>query len=149
MHVSHPPTSPTWQSSNCAQDLRIPSYTELTTSQRFRTCHTPIKGLTSDVYVPHAQICLALQDSPTNVLSLIHASTIAYGTEPSYGRFASHQPEFSTAIANVVLELPGVIETTTSRAESLAAESGEKRVLEWGGTEPGVRTVSGETYTLA
>ncbi|ORY30327.1 NUDIX hydrolase domain-like protein [Naematelia encephala] len=85
---------------------------------RFRSSYTPIKGLTSDI--------------------LINTAAVAYGSPPSFERWAPQQPEFSTVIANVVLELPGVINSTASE--------GEAKVLEWGGTEAGVRIRSGETW---
>ncbi|KAL7419386.1 hypothetical protein Q5752_006224 [Cryptotrichosporon argae] len=91
---------------------------------RFRTTHTPIKGLTSDI--------------------LIHAAAVAYAAAPAFGRFAPRQPEYSTAIANVVLELPGVV--ASSQAEGLASHG---RVLEWGGTEPGKTWRSNEVYDMA
>lgn len=77
--------------------------------------------------------------------SLINAATVAYNSPPHFTRFAPHQPAFSTVIANVVLELPGVLELESSKADSIAAEE-EKRPLEWGGTEPGVRILSRETW---
>ncbi|WVQ83170.1 hypothetical protein IAT38_005308 [Cryptococcus sp. DSM 104549] len=85
---------------------------------RFRTKRTPIKGLTSDV--------------------LIHTATVAYGEPPSFGRFAPNQPAFSSAISNVVLELPGVIDQSTIGS----------RVLEWGGTEAGIAIASHEQYEV-
>ena len=75
---------------------------------------------------------------------LINTSTVAFGSPPKFTRFAPHQPEFSTVIANVVLELPQVLELESSKADSLA--EGDKRPLEWGGTEPGIRILSGETW---
>ncbi|OXG12703.1 hypothetical protein C366_05518 [Cryptococcus neoformans Tu401-1] len=91
---------------------------------RFRTKRTPIKGLTSDV--------------------LIHAASVAYGSPPAFGQFAPNQPPFSSAISNVVLELPCV--TGQSTAASIPGEL--PKVLEWGGTEPGIRIISREQYEL-
>ena len=79
---------------------------------------------------------------PTDI-SLIETATIAYGP-PKFTRFAPHQPAFSTVIANVVLELPGVLDLESSQEENLANR--EQRPLEWGGTEHGVRILSGETW---
>ncbi|OWZ66418.1 hypothetical protein AYX14_02900 [Cryptococcus neoformans] len=91
---------------------------------RFRTKRTPIKGLTSDV--------------------LIHAASVAYGSPPAFGQFAPNQPPFSSAISNVVLELPCV--TGQSTAASIPGEL--PKVLEWGSTEPGIRIISREQYEL-
>ena len=77
--------------------------------------------------------------------SLINTATVAYGSPPAFPRFAPHQPAFSTVIANVVLELPNVLELESSRTEVLA-QGKEHRPLEWGGTELGVRIPSGETW---
>ncbi|TYJ56010.1 hypothetical protein B9479_003252 [Cryptococcus floricola] len=90
---------------------------------RFRSERTPIKGLTSDI--------------------LIHTATVAYGSSPSFARFASDQPSFSSAISDVVLELPRVINSSSS-----TSPGGTPRVLEWGGTEVGQRIISGETWAL-
>ncbi|ADV24386.1 hypothetical protein I315_02992 [Cryptococcus gattii Ru294] len=91
---------------------------------RFRTKRTPIKGLTSDV--------------------LVHAASVAYGSPPAFGQFAPNQPPFSSAISNVVLELPGVIDQSIT--SSVPGEP--PRVLEWGGTEKGTRIISREQYEL-
>ncbi|KAK4686520.1 hypothetical protein P7C73_g3608, partial [Tremellales sp. Uapishka_1] len=80
-------------------------------------------------------------------LRLIHAASVAYNSPPRFSRFASQQPPFSTAIANVVLELPGILES--SKADSLVNASGEKKILEWGGTEKGQTWRSAETYEVA
>ncbi|ODO07898.1 hypothetical protein I350_03479 [Cryptococcus amylolentus CBS 6273] len=90
---------------------------------RFRSERTPIKGLTSDV--------------------LIHTATVAYGSSPSFARFAPDQPSFSSAISDVVLELPRVINSSSS-----TSPGGTPRVLEWGGAEVGQRIISGETWAL-
>ena len=82
---------------------------------------------------------LVTRPKPLFVISLINAATIAFGTPPFFTRFAPQQPSFSTAIANVVLELPGLVDSVDSTA------NGEK-VLEWGSMEPGVRIKSGETW---
>jgi hypothetical protein len=82
--------------------------------------------------------------SDVHFYSLMDTAIIAYGSPPLFGRFASHQPPFSTVISNVVLELPGILELESSRPASSLNQ--EKRPLEWGGTEPGVRTLSGETW---
>ncbi len=63
----------------------------------------------------------------------------SFRVPPKITRYAPHQPDFATAIANVVLELPGVV-------DSVEISSGEKRVLEWGGPEPGMRIKSRETW---
>lgn len=75
---------------------------------------------------------------------LINTATIAYGGPPSFGRFAAHQPPFSTTITNVVLELPGVIEQ--DRLALLAGEVKQARPLEWGAADSDIRWRSGEVY---
>jgi hypothetical protein len=75
---------------------------------------------------------------------LINTARIAYGRDPDFDHFAAHQPPFTTAIANVVLELPGVLEQ--DRLRDLAGEKKEVRPLEWGGADPNVRWRSGEVY---
>ncbi|WVQ75918.1 hypothetical protein IAR50_005553 [Cryptococcus sp. DSM 104548] len=88
---------------------------------RFRSKRTPIKGLTSDI--------------------LIDTATVAFGTPPSFTRFASNQLPFSSVISDVVLKLPGVMDRSTgSKSENTS------HVLEWVGTEVGQRIISGETW---
>ncbi|WVO16634.1 hypothetical protein L204_104313 [Cryptococcus depauperatus] len=62
---------------------------------------------------------------------LIHAASVAYGSPPSFSHFAPNQPPFSSAISNVVLELPDVIDKSTSA--SMLEDS--HQTVEWGGTE--------------
>lgn len=66
--------------------------------------------------------------------SLIHTASIAYGREPAFGRLAPHQPNYATAIANVVSELPGILED--DRLAALRGEKREVKILEWGGVDP-------------
>ncbi|KAK8847504.1 hypothetical protein IAR55_005362 [Kwoniella newhampshirensis] len=91
---------------------------------RFRTKRTPIKGLTSDV--------------------LIDTATIAYDAPPHFSRYAPDQPPFSAAIAEVVLGLPEAM----ARASTTSSVDGERRVLEWGGTEVGKSVLSTEQYEV-
>jgi len=70
----------------------------------------------------------------TPLRRLINTATIAYGSLPSFIRFAPSQPDFATIITEIVLELPNLIDIV-----------GEKKVLEWGATD-GVRIQSGETW---
>jgi len=84
---------------------------------------------------PLSQVSQLIAASP----SLIDTATIAFASPPKITRYAPHQPDSATAIANVVLELPGVV-------DSVEISSGEKRVLEWGGPEPGMRIKSRETW---
>ena len=81
---------------------------------------------------------------PKLTARLINTARIAYGREPAYEHFAHHQPPFTTAITNIVLELPEVLER--DRLSALAGETKEVRPLEWGGTDPSVRWRSGEVY---
>jgi coenzyme A diphosphatase NUDT7 len=76
--------------------------------------------------------------------SLINTARVAYGREPEYDHFAPHQPPFTTAISNIVIELPEVLER--DRLSLLAGEVKEVRPLEWGGVDPNVRWRSGEVY---
>lgn len=75
---------------------------------------------------------------------MIDTARVAYGCEPNYEHFAAHQPPFTTAISNVVLELPDVLER--DRLSLLAGEVKETKPLEWGGPDPSVRWRSGEVY---
>nr|XP_031858238.1 uncharacterized protein CI109_006381 [Kwoniella shandongensis]KAA5525310.1 hypothetical protein CI109_006381 [Kwoniella shandongensis] len=93
---------------------------------RFRTTRTPIKGLTSDV--------------------LIDTATIAYDSPPLFSRYAPTQPPFSAAIDEVILGLPDAMARSTS--SSAAGGNGERRVLEWGGTEIGKTVMSTEQYEV-
>ncbi|GMK54366.1 hypothetical protein CspeluHIS016_0109520 [Cutaneotrichosporon spelunceum] len=68
---------------------------------RFRTCHTPIRGFTSDV--------------------IIRAAAVGFGDEPEYGHYAPDQPSWPETIDRVVQGLPAAL-TEPDTAE---------RRLEW------------------
>lgn len=75
---------------------------------------------------------------------LINTAEIAFGSPPVFSRFAPQQPQFITVIARVVEELPGILEAEANQTDGSVRE--EKRPLEWGSTEAGVRILSGETW---
>ncbi|ORX33990.1 hypothetical protein BD324DRAFT_643669 [Kockovaella imperatae] len=92
---------------------------------RFRTTHSPIKGVTSDV--------------------LINTATLAYGTPPSFTRFAPGQLSSEQVIERVVAELP--LALAKESALSPEERTGLKALpLEWGNLESGERVKSGETW---
>ena len=66
--------------------------------------------------------------------SLINTAIVAFASPPAFVRHAPSQPDFATAIAKVVQELPRVINV-----------AGKKKVMEWG-APGGIRMKSGETW---
>lgn len=86
----------------------------------------------------------SLANIKTDPTSLINTATIAYGRDPAFNHFATHQPPFTAAIASIVAGLPDALER--DRLAELAGETKEVRPLEWGGVDPNVRWRSGEVY---
>jgi coenzyme A diphosphatase NUDT7 len=67
--------------------------------------------------------------SGLNCSRLIDLATVAYGTVPSFERFAPGQPSFRQVISQVVYELPRSLEAEAARSKTGMPTVGQP--MEW------------------
>lgn len=94
---------------------------------RFRTCQSPIKGLTADV--------------------LIQTAEIAFGRPTSYTRYAPGQIPFSDLIPVIVKALPAILEQ--DERDRVAGKVVKAGPVTWGALDGGPGVASRESWAQA